>query len=176
MDVILVKEIKNKGKAGDAITVNRGYAMNFLIPKGYAIAATQASTQQFKELQKKEQARLAEEKEAAKELVGKVEGKTVTLSAKADGEKLYGSVPPNSIAKQIKAELELTVTKDQVVIEAPIKTVGEHTVTIQLHPELSATLKVVVNAEEEVVIEDEAEEAETVETASSENEAEEKDS
>jgi len=155
MDVILVKEIKNKGKAGDSITVNRGYAMNFLIPKGFAIPATQASTQQFKELQKKEATRLAEEKVAAKELIGKVDGKTITLSAKADGDKLYGSVPPNSIAKQIKAELELTVTKDQVIIEAPIKMLGEHKIAIQLHPEISATLTVIVKAEEEAVIEEE---------------------
>ena len=166
MDVILVKEIKNKGKVGESISVNKGYAMNYLIPQGYAIAATQASTQQFKELQKKEAVRIEEEKKEASKSIKEISGKTITLTAKADGDKLYGAIPPNSIAKQIKAELGASVKKEQVVIETPIKTLGEHKVLIQFHSELSTPLTVVINEEveaapeEEILTEEEATETE----------------
>ena len=148
----------NKGKVGEAINVNRGYAMNFLIPQGYAIAATQASKQQLAELHKKESNRLEEEKKEAKESIKKVTGKTITLTAKEHDGKLYGSVPPNSIAKQVKKELGISINKDQVILESPIKTLGDHKVSIQLHPEHIATLTVIVNAEEEEPIEETVEE------------------
>ena len=87
----------------------------------------------------------------------------VSLSAKANEEKLYGSIPPNSIAKQLNIDLNTSITKDQIVIETPIKTIGEHNVTVQLHPEVQAKIKVVITAEEEVEIEDSESAEETAE-------------
>ena len=147
MEIILLQDIKNVGKKGEKVKVKDGYARN-LISKKQA-AEINARTMNDLLLQKKNEEKIARERlEDARTLSEKISGMSVRLSVKTgkDG-KVFGSVSSKEIAEACKAQLELDVDKKKLVLPEPIKEVGTVDIPLKLHPEVTASLKVIVEAE-----------------------------
>jgi large subunit ribosomal protein L9 len=147
MKVILRDDIEKLGKLGDVIEVRDGYARNYLLPRQKAFlcsadAEKQITAEQKRRLRRQEK-KVAELKVAAEML----NGRSVTVSAKAQEDKLYGSVGQEEIAKAILAEHKILVPPEAVAIEAPFKTLGTPDVTIKLAPGAEALIKVWIVAE-----------------------------
>lgn len=148
MEVILLDKIANLGNLGDKVKVKAGYGRNFLLPTGKAVPATAANVQEFEarraELEKAAQDKLASAQARAEEL----EGKTITVSAKAGDEgKLFGSIGAKDIADLITAN-GTEVAKSEVRLpDGPLRTVGEFEIGIQVHSDLTANVTVVVVSE-----------------------------
>lgn len=146
MKVILQERIANWGDVGDQVNVKAGFARNYLLPRGSAVQATPENIVAFEkrraELVKKAAATLA----AAKERAEKLEGLAITISAQASEEgKLFGSVGPRDIAKSVN-DVGHELEKSEVEMpEGPVRAVGEYTITLHLHGEVSAKIKVTVN-------------------------------
>ncbi len=140
MEVILLQRIEKLGKMGDIVNVRPGYARNFLLPKKVALRATKENMSHFeKEKGALEKLNLAHIEEA-KILEKRLEGAMVTLIRQAsEGGQLYGSVSARDIAEELNQE---HITKSNVKIDHPIKTIGIHAVRLQLHPEVLVTLAV----------------------------------
>ena len=148
MIVILNKDIKGTGKAGDVVKVSDGYARNMLLPKGWATEATEGNVRHLEKQKAIAAEKKAAEKAAAQELANKIETLTVTIKTKAgDGGKIFGSITSKDIAEALKKEHKIDVDKKKIQLGNPIKSVGEMSVTIKLYPEVSTTLKVAVVAQ-----------------------------
>lgn len=148
MIVILNKDIKGTGKAGDVVKVSDGYARNMLLPKGWATEATEGNVRHLEKQKAIAAEKKAAEKAAAQELAKKIETLTVTIKTKAgDGGKIFGSITSKDIAEALKKEHKIDVDKKKIQLGNPIKSVGEMSVTIKLYPEVSTTLKVAVVAQ-----------------------------
>ncbi len=147
MKVILTKDVQSLGRTGDVKEVSGGYAKNFLLPGGYAKVATEGLIRKAEEI-KAERAKEAEaEREKAKEIVAKIQGQSVAIKAKADAsKKLYAAVKAEEIAEALKAK-GFEVDKGNIVINEPIKEVGEFEVTLDLEHGLEARIGVTVEAE-----------------------------
>ncbi len=149
MQVILMEKVVNLGALGDVVKVKDGFARNFLIPQGKAKRATAANLKEFEgrrsELEKKANETLV----SAQERQGKLEGLMVQISQKAgvDG-RLFGSVTNSDIAEAIKA-LGIEVKKSEIRMpQGPLKHIGDYTVTLHLHTDVEATVKVSVLGEQ----------------------------
>lgn len=143
MKIILLKDYKNLGKAGEMVEAKDGYARNYLLPRNIAIEATPENVENWKEEQKKleEEERIAFE--GAQELKEKLESITLNLSAKG-GEtgKLFGSITNAEISKELLKEEKLSIDRKKIELKEPIKTAGLHEVPVRVYPEVLATLKV----------------------------------
>jgi len=149
MQVILLEKIVNLGQLGDVVKVKEGYARNFLIPQGKARRATEAAIKEFEgrraELEKVQAERLAEAEGAQQ----KLSGAKVQVSAKAgvDG-RLFGSITNYDIAEALSKQ-GFTVNKAQIRMpQGPLKQVGEHTITVALHSDVTADITVNVIGEQ----------------------------
>lgn len=145
MEVVLLEDVKSLGKKGQIVKVNDGYARNFVLPKKLGIEATPKNLNDLK-LQKANADKIAAEQlAAARELAGKLEECSVTLSIKAgEGGKAFGSVSSKEIVKAISDQLDLEIDKKKLVLSDPLKTLGTHEVPIKLHKEVTAKLAVKV--------------------------------
>ncbi|MBU0742216.1 50S ribosomal protein L9 [bacterium] len=148
MDVILTKKVDQLGEAGETVSVTRGYARNFLIPKGLAVIADSSHRRMLVEEARLEGLRSAKLKRAAEELATGFKDVSCTISVQAsDDEKLYGSVAEREIAQSL-ADLGHRVDHKQIVLAEPIKQCGIYTVPVRLHEEVEVPIKVwVVKAE-----------------------------
>jgi len=147
MEVILRDDIKTLGKAGDLVRVKPGYARNFLLPKGLAYEATEGNKKRIVAETKARNVRLAAEKDAAVAIAAGLAAVSLTFSRKAGEEgKLFGSITSQDIADSLATQGQ-TVDKRRIELTHPIKTVGEHTVIVRLHPEVHADIRVTVAAE-----------------------------
>jgi large subunit ribosomal protein L9 len=147
IEVILREDIKTLGKAGQMVRVKPGYARNFLLPQGLAYEATEGNKKRIAAETRARSTRDQAEKTEAERFAATLSSVAVKLSGKAGEEgKLFGSVTPQDIADALAREGH-TVDRRRIELEQPIKTVGEHTVTIRLHPEVHAELRVTVVAE-----------------------------
>ena len=143
MKVILLQDVKGKGKKGQLIEASDGYARNFLLPKKLAIEATADAINTMKMNDKATQERIAKEKAEALALSNKLREMTVVVTAKGGGNgKLFGSVTNQEIADALKAKAGVTMDKRKIVISDPIKNVGTYTVTCKLGYEITAPLTV----------------------------------
>lgn len=148
MIVILNKDVKGTGKAGDVVKVSDGYARNMLIPKGLATEATQGNIRHLEKQKDIAAEKKAEEKAAAKKQAEKIGKLTVTIKTKAgDGGKIFGSITSKDIAEGLKSQHGIEVDKKKIQLSSPIKQTGEMSVDIKLYSEVSAELKVKVEAE-----------------------------
>lgn len=148
MQVILLEKVANLGNLGDVVKVKDGYARNFLIPTRVARRATEAAIKEFEAKRAELEKTAAEKLAAAQVLAEKMNGRTVHISQKAgvDG-RLFGSVTNFDVAEAL-TRIDFKVQKSQVRMpNGPIKTVGEHTVTVVPHTDVTAEVKVVVLAE-----------------------------
>ena len=148
MIVILNRDVKGTGKAGDIVKVSDGYARNMLIPKGYAKEATEGNVRNLEKQKAIAAEKKAEEKAAAQALAEKINAASVTIKTKAgEGGRIFGSITAKDIADALADQKKLTVDKKKIQLDNPIKQTGEMTVDIKLYPEVMAKLKVTVTAE-----------------------------
>lgn len=148
MIVILNKDVKGTGKAGDVVKVSDGYARNMLIPKGLATEATQGNVRQLEKQKAIAAEKKAEEKAAAEKQAEEISKLTVVIKTKAgDGGKIFGSITSKDIAEALKKQHGIEVDKKKIQLSSPIKQTGEMSVDIKLYFEVSAKLKVTVEAE-----------------------------
>ena len=143
MKVILLQDVKGKGKKGQMIEVSDGYARNFMLPKKLAIEATPDAVNTMRMNDKATQERIAREKAAALELSKKLREMTLVVTAKGGGAgRLFGSVTNQEIADTLKAKTGIALDKRKIVLSDPIKNVGTYTVTCKLGYEINAPLTV----------------------------------
>ena len=148
MIVILNRDVKGTGKAGDIVKVSDGYARNMLIPKGYAKEATEGNVRNLEKQKAIAAEKKAEEKAEAQALAEKINERSVTIKTKAgEGGRIFGSITSKDIADALADQHKLTVDKKKIQLDNPIKLTGELTVDIKLYPEVMAKLKVNVTAE-----------------------------
>jgi len=149
MKVILTKDIKGTGYAGDIITVSDGYARNYLIPKGLAKEATPHNLTIAKQQQKALENRKMLERLSAEEAAKRLKGMRVVVKAKCgEGGRLFGSVTAKEISDAILAQHGIEIDKKRIVLEENIKDLGEVTVQIKLHAGISTDIVVSVEAAE----------------------------
>ena len=143
MKVILLQDVKGKGKKGQMLEVSDGYARNFMLPKKIAIEATPDAINTMRMNDNAAAEKAAKERAEAMEISKKLRELTVTVTAKGGGAgKLFGSVTNQEIADALKAATGITLDKRKIVIADPIKNVGTYTVTCKLGYEISAPLTV----------------------------------
>jgi large subunit ribosomal protein L9 len=147
MVVILTMDVKGLGRAGDVVKVNDGYARNFLFPKAMATPATEGNIKNVEKQKKAIEEKRAKELAAAKALAGKIDALSVKIVTKSgDSGRLFGSITSKDIADALKAQHRIDIDKRKIVLDSPIKNVGEASVEIKLYHEVSAMLKVEVEA------------------------------
>ena len=148
MKVILLENVKSLGKKGEIVNVNEGYARNFILPKKLGVEATGKNLNDLK-LQKNNEKKVAQENlDAAKELAAELSAGKVELAIKVgEGGRTFGSVSSKEIAVAVKDQMQLDIDKKKIQLKESIKSLGTHIVTVKLHPEVSAELKVVVKEE-----------------------------
>ena len=146
MKVILKENVENLGHIGDIVKVAPGYARNYLVPKGFAIEATEKNAKALEHAKRQMAYRKNKALEAARALAAKLEALSIELVHQAGEEgKLFGSVTNMELAATLK-EKGVEIDRRTIVLPEPIKHTGEHTVTVKIHPEVSASLKVTVSA------------------------------
>lgn len=147
MEVILREDVKSLGKAGELVRVRPGYARNFLLPKGLAYEASEGNKKRIAAETRARTTRLEAERGEAQAFAARLAAATVTLTGKAGEEgKLFGSVTAQDIADGL-AQQGIQVDRRRIELEHPIKLLGFHTVTVRLHPEVHAEVRVQVVAE-----------------------------
>ncbi len=148
MKVILTRDLEGYGFLGDVIEVKRGFANNYLIPRGYALPATEGNVKHVQEILKQKRRKLEREKKKAQELAKKLEGVVVQIE-KPVGEagKLFGSVTAADVVNALK-EQGIEIDRKNVVFPHPIREIGLYTVTIRLHREVAVEIKVDVKPQE----------------------------
>ena len=148
MKVIFIKDLKGQGKVGEEKNISDGYAKNFLIPKGYAIEATNANINDYKSKKDSENYKKQQEIEKAEDLKAKLSKITLKINAKSgDNGKLFGSITSKELAEKIKEQFALEIDKKKIILPDGIKTVGTHNVEIKLHPGIVGSLMVNVLSE-----------------------------
>jgi len=149
MEVILRKDYDKLGFEGEVVNVTKGYARNYLIPKGIALEANSQNLKAFEVQRKKIEVNRLKARDEAEELKQKMEGMVATFSHKAGEEgKLYGSVTSMDIASYLEKQ-GIIIDRRKILLEKPIKTVGEFDLSIKIHPDVTGLIKVVVVPEEE---------------------------
>lgn len=147
MKVILLQDVKGQGKKGEVKNVSEGYARNFLFPRQLAQEATPANLSQLEQQHAAKAKKEQQELEQARELAKSLEGKRFAVKTHAgDGGKLFGAVTTKHIGDAINSE-GFDIDKRKIVLSDPIKSLGGHQVHIKLHPEVTATVTVFVEAE-----------------------------
>ena len=142
MQVILLERVAKLGQMGDEVKVRDGFARNFLLPQGKALRATEANRQVFEAQKAQLEARNLESRAEAQALADKLDGTSyVVIRSASDAGALYGSVTPRDIAEVATAE-GFSIDRRQVVLSAPIKTLGVHGLSVVLHPEVTASISV----------------------------------
>ena len=148
MQVILREDIEKLGKIGDLVKVADGYARNFLVPRKKAIEATPDNLHAMDHAKKMISDRLRKLKKEAAAEADQIKGLVVTITAKVGEEgKLFGSVTSMDIAEAAKAK-GVNIEKRKIVLDEPIKRLGEYTITVKLHADVTADFKVSVIAQE----------------------------
>ena len=142
MEVILLERIGRLGQMGDVVRVKDGYARNFLLPQGKALRATDANKSKFEGMKADLQAKNLASKGEAGKIGGKLDGKSFPVLRQAsETGQLYGSVSPRDLAALL-TENGFAVDRNQIALNVPIKSIGQHKVPVQLHPEVEVTITV----------------------------------
>jgi len=142
MKVILIENVPSLGKAGDVVQVATGYGRNFLIPKKLALEASSANVNVLKRQQESFLKTAAGEKEKANELAGKIEALSCTITRQSgENEKLFGSVTSMDIQEFLTGQ-GISLDRRKILLPNPIKSLGNFTIPVKLHSEVTAQLKV----------------------------------
>ncbi|MDF2547722.1 MAG: ribosomal protein [Anaerosolibacter sp.] len=148
MKVILLKDVKGMGKAGDVVNASDGHARNYLFPRGLAKEATEGGMKVLEKQKAAEERKKQEELAEAKALADKISQLTVNLKGKAgDGGRLFGSITSKDIAEALEKQHKVKIDKRKMHLDNPIRELGAVFVEIKVYPEVAARLKVEVVAE-----------------------------
>ncbi len=148
MKILLRTDVDGLGRTGDVVDVARGYARNYLVPKGLAVEATAGISAQSEAMQRKRVRQASEERADAEAVAGQLTGAVLTTTAKASDEgRLYGSVGSAEVATALVEQFGVTVVQQQVEGEVA-KDVGTHEFTVHLHPEVAVPVTIEVTAED----------------------------
>lgn len=164
MKVILRTDVENLGSLGDLVEVKAGYGRNFLLPQGFAMLATPANLKVFELERKKLQEKADSLRSEANSLASKIESAKISIAMRVgENDKLYGSVTSTLIAEAL-AENGIEIDRRRILLDSPIRLVGEHSVRIRLHADVVATLQLAIVPERTISEEEEAveEQQETV--------------
>lgn len=149
MKIILLENSESLGKAGDTLKVADGYARNYLIPRGLAVESTSKTLKNMEQEKKHILQKVEREKKKADILVEKIKGVTCTVSRRVgEQDKLFGSVTTKDIEKSL-SDQGIVIDRKMIVLEEPIKSLGEFSVKIRLQAGISTEIKVIVVAESE---------------------------
>ena len=149
MDVILLERVAKLGQMGDVVSVKEGYARNFLLPQKKALRASKANIEAFEGQKAQLEARNLESRKEAEAMAERLDGQQfIVIRSASDSGSLYGSVSTRDAA-DVATEAGFSVDRKQVVLLAPIKELGLHDVSVNLHPEVSATIALNVARSEE---------------------------
>ncbi len=145
MEVILLERISKLGQMGDVVRVRDGFARNFLLPRGKALRATTENKERFESMKADLQVRNLEAKSGAEKIAATLDGKTVTVLRQAsETGQLYGSVSTRDIANLVNADGGSQVSRTQVDLNTPIKSIGQYKVPLTLHPDVETVITVIV--------------------------------
>ena len=150
MEVILLERVAKLGQMGEVVRVRDGFARNFLLPRGKALRATKDNRSKFDGMKSELEARNLQAKGEAEKAAAKIDGREVIVLRQAsDTGALYGSVSSRDLVSLFEAS-GIKVTRAQIMLDAPLKTIGQHKVEIAVHPEVevSVTVTVARNADE----------------------------
>ncbi len=148
MKVILKENIETLGHIGDIVKVAPGYARNYLIPKGFAIEATTRNAKALEHAKRQMEYKKNKVKEQASNLAARLEALTIVLTHQAgEGDRLFGSVTNMELGEYLKGQ-GFEIDRKKILLAEPIKHLGEFTATVKVHPEVNATLKIVINRAE----------------------------
>ena len=149
MEVILLERIARLGQMGEVVRVKDGFARNFLLPRGKALRATDENRTRFEKMKSELEARSLTLKTEADQVAGKLDGKSFTVLRQAsESGQLFGSVSPRDLVALL-GEGGFRLNRNQVALNAPIKTIGRHKVPITLHPEVEVSIGVIVARNED---------------------------
>jgi large subunit ribosomal protein L9 len=147
MKLILTQEVTGLGTPGDVVEVKDGYGRNYLLPRGLAVAWTKGGEKQVSSIRKARQAREIASLEDAQVVRSTLEANPVRLTARAGSNgRLFGAVTPGDVADAVAAVGGPKVDRRKVELGRPIKSLGDYTVHVRLHPEVQATVKLQVVA------------------------------
>ncbi len=147
MELMLREDVEKLGRRGDVIKVAEGYGRNYLLPRGLAVPVTDANKALIARERKKHEAQISKEKAESEALAERI-GSLRFIAPRKVGEHdvLYGSVTSGDVAEFLKGK-GIEIDKRKVLLDEPVKKLGEHDVRIKLHPEVTATLKLLVSKE-----------------------------
>jgi large subunit ribosomal protein L9 len=144
MEVILLERVGKLGQMGDVVRVKDGFARNFLLPRGKALRATDENRTRFDAMKSDLEARSLTLKTEATQVAGNVDGKSFTVLRQAsESGQLFGSVSPRDVVGLLD-DAGFRVSRSQIALNTPIKTIGQHKVPIVLHPEVETSITVIV--------------------------------
>jgi large subunit ribosomal protein L9 len=147
MEIILREDVEKLGRRGDVVKVAEGYGRNFLLPRGLAMAVSDSNKAMIAKERKAHDARLAKEKAEFEALAQRIASLRFVAPRKVgENDVLYGSVTSGDIAEFLKGK-GIEIDKRKVTLDEPIKRLGDHEIKIKLHPEVVATLKLMVSKE-----------------------------
>jgi len=144
MEVILLERVAKLGQMGELVRVKDGYARNFLLPRGKALRATAANREKYEHMKADLEARNIEAKAEASKVAEKIDGHNVIVIRQAsETGQLFGSVSVRDIVMAFEAE-GVKITRSQILLDAPIKTIGKHAIQVAVHPEVEVGVSVTV--------------------------------
>lgn len=150
MKVVLLKDLPGKGRAGQIREVNKGYARNFLLPRGLALAATPAVIKQVESRMEKEKLEESIDREKMVELAQQIEGREIHLKARMGaGERLFGSVTASDVADALSQSISAVVDKKRIDLEKPLRRAGSHEVVVKLASDIRPQITVIIEEEKE---------------------------
>ena len=150
MEVILLERVAKLGQMGETVRVRDGYARNFLLPRGKALRATKDNKEKFEGMKAELEARNLKAKDEAKGAASKIDGRNVIILRQAsETGQLYGSVSTRDLVTLFEAQ-GIHINRSQILLDVPIKTIGQHKIEIAVHPEIEVGVTVTVarNADE----------------------------
>ena len=148
MKIVLRADLDNLGRKGDVVDVADGYARNYLVPRGMALQATKGALKQAAAMQRARETREAREREHAEGVAARLGSEPVRILARAgEGGKLFGSVTATDIAERVQEQLGVELDRRKLDLTDAVRELGTYDVTVRLHPDVEASITVVVLAE-----------------------------
>jgi large subunit ribosomal protein L9 len=150
-DILLIKPVEGLGAEGDQVKVRAGYARNYLLPRSIAVPLTSANRKQIEALKKRRAEREVQELSGAKEVATKLGQTRIAFAVKTgEGGKMFGAVTANDIHEKL-AQAGLEIDRHKIQLHTPVKTLGQHTVKIRLHAEVTVELSFDIVSENPIV-------------------------
>jgi large subunit ribosomal protein L9 len=150
-EILLIKPVEGLGAEGDQVKVRAGYARNYLLPRAIAVPLTSSNRKQIEALKKRRGEREASELSTARDLAARLEKSRIAFAVKTgDGGRMFGAVTANDLHDKL-AQAGLEIDKRKILLHTPVKALGQHTVKIRLHADVSVELNFDVVSENPIV-------------------------